>query len=247
MARQEYLAMNPNEEVILEVHRHWINVFPFFVSTAVVVAFGFFVIGYVGANPVSAEKVFPGLTLGIVTPVVALLDILALFILFFAYIVYRQNRIILTNMHFIQITQTGLFARTLSKLSLDELQDVRGTRKGVFATIFNYGEIMIESAGSEPNFFFRPCPDPLNIAEQINDTHEYYEKSKRGKGEKPIQDVAAERTAQGRSEAPDTPPTQQEAPAQPSAAPSNPSSEFPEQVFSNVPPEQQGPPKQPNA
>ncbi len=182
MAKAEYLAMNPNEKVLLEVHRHWSNIFPFFLSTAVVVVFGFFIIGYVGANPASAEKVFPGLTIGLVTPIVALLDIVALFILFFAYIVYRQNRLILTNMHLVQITQTGLFARTLSKLSLDELQDVRGTRKGVLATIFNYGEILIETAGSEPNFFFKPAPDPLNIAEQINDTREYYEKVKQSGG-----------------------------------------------------------------
>lgn len=227
MAQPEYLAMNPNEKILLEVHRHWINVFPFFVSTAVIVAFGFFAIGYVGANPVAAEQVFPGLTIGIVTPVVALLDIVALFILFFAYIVYRQNRIILTNMHFIQITQTGLFARTLSKLSLDELQDVRGTRKGVFATILNYGEIMIESAGTEPNFFFKPAPDPLNIAEQINDTHEYYEKSKRRGGGPSVQDIAAERTAEADPVVAEKTPT--------------PVGEFPDQAFSDVPPNDQTP------
>lgn len=176
MAQPEYLRMNQGEEVILEAHRHWVNIAPFFASTALVIVIGFAMIGYVGGNPAGAERLFPGLTLGIVTPLVALLDVLALVILFFAYTVYRQNKIVLTNMHFIQITQSGLFGRTLSKLSLDELQDVRGSRKGVFGTIFNYGEILIETAGNEENFFFRPAPDPLNIAEKINDTHEYYER-----------------------------------------------------------------------
>jgi uncharacterized membrane protein YdbT with pleckstrin-like domain len=176
MAQPEYLAMNPGEQVIVEAHRHWINVLPFFVSTAIVIVAGFLAIGYVGANPDAASKLFPGLSIGIITPVVALLDIVAIITLFFAYTVYRQNKIILTNMHFIQITQTGLFGRTLSKLSLDELQDVRGSRKGVFGTILNYGEILIETAGNEENFFFRPVSDPLNVAEKINDTHEYYER-----------------------------------------------------------------------
>lgn len=178
---EPYLAMNPGEKVLLEAHRHWINVFPFFVSTAVIILFGFFAIGYTGSNAAAVNAIVPGLTVTILTPIVALLDVLAIIILFFAYIVYRQNRIVLTNMHFIQITQSGLFGRTLSKLSLDELQDVRGTRKGVFGTIFNYGEILIETAGNEENFFFRPAPDPLNIAERINDTHEYYEQQ-RGEG-----------------------------------------------------------------
>ena len=48
MANQDYLTMNPGEEVILEAHRHWVNVLPFFVSTSIVIAFGFFAIGYVG-------------------------------------------------------------------------------------------------------------------------------------------------------------------------------------------------------
>lgn len=177
MAEQNYLSMNPGEEVILEAHRHWVNIAPFFASTTLVIVIGFMIIGYVGSNPVGAERLFPGLSIGIVTPVVALLDVFALTILFFAYAVYRQNKIVLTNMHFIQITQTGLFGRTLSKLSLDELQDVRGSRKGVFGTILNYGEILIETAGNEENFFFRPAPDPLNIAEKINDTHEFYERA----------------------------------------------------------------------
>lgn len=195
MATQDYLTMNPGEEVILEAHRHWINVFPFFVSTTIVIAFGFFIISYVGTNAESAARLFPGLSIGVVTPLVALLDVVALLVLFFAYIVYRQNRIILTNMHFVQITQTGLFGRTLSKLSLDELQDVRGTRKGVFGTILNYGEILIETAGSEENFFFRPAPDPLNIAESINDTHEFYEKAMHTRGGLSDEAIAAEETA----------------------------------------------------
>jgi len=176
MAQPEYLAMNPGEEIILEAHRHWANILPFFVSTILVIIIGFFMIGYIGGNAEAANRLFPGLNLAVVTPLVALLDVVAIVTLFFAYTVYRQNKIVLTNMHFIQITQAGLFGRTLSKLSLDELQDVRGSRKGVFGTIFNYGEILIETAGNEENFFFRPVADPLNVAEKINDTHEYYER-----------------------------------------------------------------------
>lgn len=229
MAEPNYLNLNPEEEVLLEAHRHWVNVLPFFISTAIVIVAGFLAIGYVGSNPESAERLFPGLTVGIVTPVVALLDVLALVILFFAYIVYRQNRIILTNMHFVQITQTGLFARTLSKLSLDELQDVRGTRKGVFGTILNYGEILIETAGNEENFFFRPAPDPLNIAEAINDTHEYYEKSKNVHGGLSDETYAAEKTAQAAANIVPPSPQQQ-----------NPGV-FPDQAFSDPAPDDQPP------
>lgn len=235
MPEPNYLTLNPNEEIILESYRHWVNILPFFISTAVVIIMGFLAIGYVGANPADAERLFPGLTVGIVTPIVALLDVLALAILFFAYIVYRQNRIVLTNMHFVQITQSGLFTRTLSKLSLDELQDVRGTRKGVFGTILNYGEILIETAGNEENFFFRPAPDPLNIAEAINDTHEYYEKSKHGQGGLADETYAAQKTAEAAGVTPPVSPTPTPTPAPPQTG------EFPDQAFSDPSPDDQSP------
>lgn len=182
MAEITSLTLNPGEVVIMEAHRHWANIAPFFASTAIIILAGFSLIGYVGTNA-GAATLLPGITLAIVTPLVAFIDIVALLILFFAYTIYRQNRIVLTNMHFIQITQSGLFGRSLSKLSLDELQDVRGTRNGVFGTIFNYGEILIETAGAQENFFFRPAPNPLAIAETINDTHESYERTHIGEVE----------------------------------------------------------------
>ncbi|MBW3538237.1 PH domain-containing protein [Candidatus Parcubacteria bacterium] len=163
-----YLELDPDERIILTVRRHWISIFPIIVSTILVLMFVAFALGWLGSNPAAVP---PPLTLPLAWSVLAGLGILAAVIGLVAYLVYRQNRIILTNKHYLQINQHGLFHRTVSKLTLDEIQDVRGTKSGFFATVLNYGEILIETAGAEPNFLFRPAGNPLELGESINDAH----------------------------------------------------------------------------
>jgi uncharacterized membrane protein YdbT with pleckstrin-like domain len=168
MDDRTYLQLDPGEEILLTRHRHIVNILPIFVAAVLVTLFAVFGTSVLTAN----QDQFPSF---ISVPMISLgLLVLAglswlLFVV--SYLIYLQTRIILTNKHYIQVTQNGLFGRTVSKLSLDEIQDVRGTRKGLLPTIFNYGEILIETAGKEENFFFRPVTDPLDLAETINDAH----------------------------------------------------------------------------
>jgi hypothetical protein len=165
-----YLDLEPGERRILTARRHWIAFFPLVVSTVLLLAFASYGLGWVAANPTRLA----GIPVGVVALFLTSLAGLAIIILIIAYLIHIQNRIILTNRYYIQITQTGLFGRTVSKLTLDEIQDVRGTKRGFFPTILNYGEMLIETAGEEENFRFRPVGNPFEIAEQINDAHQHF-------------------------------------------------------------------------
>ncbi len=165
--------LNPGEELVSIFRRHIINLVPIIVSTVLVVLVSTFAQGWLTLH----QSDFPGLPVPLITTALMVLSLLSIAILVIAFFIFRQNRVILTNQHVIEITQSGLFGRTLSKFSLDELQDVRGSRTGFFATILNYGEVLIETAGEEENFLFRPVGDPLAVAEVINDTHEQFERA----------------------------------------------------------------------
>ncbi len=170
---ETYMTLNPGEEVLYIYHRHIINYVPVIVATVLVLLASAFAQSWLTAN----TNVFGSLvSAATVTTLIMVVDLLMIVVAVVAYIIFRQNRVILTNQHLTQITQTGLFGRVLSKFSLDELQDVKGTRKGVLPTLLNYGEILIETAGENENFVFRPVGDPLTVAETINDAHEIFEK-----------------------------------------------------------------------
>lgn len=168
-----YLELDPGEEIVFVRHRHIINLIPIAISTILVALALLYISGWLAVN---ADKVPAGIPISLVNMGLAILGILAAATFLAAIIVFLQNKIILTNRHYMQIDQFGLFNRSVNKLRLDEIQDVRGTRKGFFATLLSYGEILIETAGNEPNFLFKPVGDPLNVAEAINDCRHQYRK-----------------------------------------------------------------------
>lgn len=174
MAQESYMVLNPGEEVLNVYHRHFISYFPVLLSTILVLGASFFAETWLTANTSLFNSFVSAATL---TSLIMAVDFLMIVVAIVAFIIFRQNRIVLTNQHLIQITQSGLFHRVLSKFSLDELQDVKGTRSGVLATILDYGEILIETAGEDENFLFRPIGRPLEAGEAINDAHETFERT----------------------------------------------------------------------
>jgi uncharacterized membrane protein YdbT with pleckstrin-like domain len=114
------------------------------------------------------------LPVGLVGITLILILCLALLILALGIFVYRQNYLILTNMHLIQVEQRGIFNREVSQLSLARLQDVSGKRVGVIATLFDFGNMEVQSAGEHEKFIFRNAPSPQELADMCLQAHEAY-------------------------------------------------------------------------
>lgn len=163
--------LNPDEKIIRVVHRHFINIFPVFVATGIVlllVLFGAFNLGL--HADVVKEFASPALLNSILVVLAGLMVVVALA----AFIIFRQNRIVVTNQNLSQIEQFGLFGRKVARLNLEDVQDVTGRRSGFFATILNYGDLVVETAGEQANFVFKQAPDPTGLAAFINMTHRLY-------------------------------------------------------------------------
>jgi uncharacterized membrane protein YdbT with pleckstrin-like domain len=99
---------------------------------------------------------------------------LIFFILFIATYIYRQNKLIVTDQNLIQILQGGLFARKVSRLSVSNVEDVSANQRGFLPTFFNYGTLVVQTAGEMENFIFPYCPNPNKFADQILDARQAY-------------------------------------------------------------------------
>lgn len=86
--------------------------------------------------------------------------IVAVMIVLLASLVYRQNRLIVTDRNITQVLQNGLFSRKVSQLNMVNVEDVTSEQKGIFATMLGYGSLVIETAGEQANFKFTYCPKP---------------------------------------------------------------------------------------
>ena len=69
---------------------------------------------------------------------------------------------------------TYLFTRQVSQLNLAKVQDVSADQIGVFAHMFNYGTLEVETAGEAANFKFLYTPDAGRVSKLIIEAHQNY-------------------------------------------------------------------------
>lgn len=159
-----------NETVIREVNRHWVDLLPVIVSSSVSILLAIVLI-YISARYGGQVSFLPS---GFVTVLALVLVALGFAIMSVGLYIYRQNKIILTDMHLIEVVQRGLFSRSVSQLSMIRVQDVSAVRKGLFATILDYGSIEVETAGEDDNFVFNLAPHPQQLADECLAIHEKF-------------------------------------------------------------------------
>ncbi len=117
------------------------------------------------------QTTFPSLLLdSLIYPLLVLLAsvyYLTVWIVFFtAFIDYYLDFWIVTNDRIVNVEQR-LFARTVSELELYKIQDVTGESKGFLQTMFNYGNVYVQTAGATERFTFEEVPKPREVASRI--------------------------------------------------------------------------------
>lgn len=85
---------------------------------------------------------------------------------------YVGNIIIITNEKITQHLYLTIFNRKISQLSVGNVEDVTVTQVGIFARVFNYGTLVIETAGEQQNYTFTYTPHPYESAKLIVGAHE---------------------------------------------------------------------------
>lgn len=86
---------------------------------------------------------------------------------FQSFIDYWLDVFILTDKRILDIEQKGLFNRTVSELRLYRTQDVTAEVKGFWHTMFDYGDIYVQTAGEQERFHFELVAHPNRVAKQI--------------------------------------------------------------------------------
>jgi hypothetical protein len=158
-----------DEEIYLVVREHWVNLF------LKVVVWMFFAAMLILFNRYAKEGI-PALFEGTWGQVTLLFtQIYTLFLslsLFLIFVFYYLNIQIVTNLRIVDIDQVGLFSHVISELHIDKIEDVTSEVKGVFGTIFNYGDVYVQTAAAVDRFEFTSVPNPAAIEKMILDLYE---------------------------------------------------------------------------
>ncbi len=88
-------------------------------------------------------------------------------IAFYSITMYALDVWIVTDKRIIDSTQHGFFSRKISELHLPRIQDISVNVSGFLQTVFKYGDLHVQTAGTEERFNFLQVPDPNLVKDSI--------------------------------------------------------------------------------
>jgi len=155
----------PNEHVVLFLRRQWfallVIVFTFMLLTGVPLA-----IGWYFQESIQSWMVHP--VIGPLFVILGSMYFLSIWLFaFLEFTDYYLDTWIITNERIINIEQEGLFHRTASELDLAAVQDTTAEIRGILQTVFTYGQVFIQTAGSKGRFHFKNIHDPEHVKELV--------------------------------------------------------------------------------
>ncbi|OGZ60569.1 MAG: hypothetical protein A2919_01670 [Candidatus Spechtbacteria bacterium RIFCSPLOWO2_01_FULL_43_12] len=156
------------EKIILQKRRHWYAIASessvlFFAAFVPIAVFAWFVLG------LPYEAVKQALPLAIF----ALASwLLVIWIIFFIYWTnYYLDILIVTNKRVIDIEQRGLFSRDIAETSVVNIQDIKIEILGILATLWDFGNIHIQTAGETREMIVRDIANPHEVRKRISEQH----------------------------------------------------------------------------
>ena len=86
---------------------------------------------------------------------------------FYSLTMYTLDVWIVTDRRIIDSTQHGFFNRTISELHISRIQDISVNIGGPIQTFFHFGDLKVQTAGTEEKFDFIQIPNPEEVKNEI--------------------------------------------------------------------------------
>jgi len=90
------------------------------------------------------------------------------------FLLWSINVYIVTSKRLLHIRHTGLFKKMVNETPLDRILNVSFSTKGIFSTLFNYGDVFVQIVGLEHSLILQDVPQPLKVKDFIWEIHHTY-------------------------------------------------------------------------
>lgn len=158
------------EGIVVVIRKHWLV----FVLRLLVLLFGA-LLPLLAAGLLPQDALQNLSSIGGVDTTATFLYIVWLFILWiFAFAMWTNYFLdiwIVTDKRLIDIDQKGLFRREITTTRLEKVQDVTVAVEGVLGTLFGFGNIVIHTAGDNPDIYIRNALNPGGAKERIMEAY----------------------------------------------------------------------------
>lgn len=162
----KFIEQEPNEQIILFLRQHGITNVPWIFLALLAIFLPFIVIQL---------DISLGTNFLINVPNQALIGGLVIYyMLIIAYIIeqflfWYFNIYIVTNLHLVDINFNSLLSRDIIELEFRDVESVATDIRGIFASLFNFGDVSVKTAAEKVPVVFARVPRPDLVADIIQD------------------------------------------------------------------------------
>lgn len=146
-----FLKLEDNEyvEFAFKRARVWLNLILGSLSAGLILILLAFLLVLMGQSSIDATGVsFLYIILGALLFAVLLAGL-------FTVIVYRGNRLFVTNKHVIQLTMISPMANSVNMIDLSSIEDTSFSQNGIMQKLFGYGTFRLATVGEETTYTFK--------------------------------------------------------------------------------------------
>ncbi len=165
MNLSHFIRQKSYEKILHRIRRHpitFFSIFLFFIVLVLLPLAVFYVLGPQISVWTEKDAAFVALTL------LGSAYFVGIILFFYSnFIDFYLDTLIVTNDRLIDMEQNGLFSRTIAEVDLYQIQDVTSEVNGFFATMFKYGNLIIQTAGSVPKFVVHNIHNPHHLRQEL--------------------------------------------------------------------------------
>ncbi len=154
------VTLQPGEELVQLVRRHPIFIILQVILITAMTLLAIIVLSWLTARSPDLVTVCAVLIVGAVA--------VGLLVGFFAVYRYMNDLWLITNQRLIDSLKTSPFNHQVSSTSLRHVQNTSIVKSGILATLFNFGDIVCQTASTDGSFELRDVPQPTEVLNEID-------------------------------------------------------------------------------
>lgn len=157
-SRAHFATQEEKEKIILLLRKHWITNLSWF-FLAIICFFA----------PL-ALRVFP--IIEFLPERYQLMSVIMWYLLLTAFIFEKFltwffNVYLVTDERLVDVDFYNLIYKQITEAKIDKIQDITFRVGGVVRSLFNYGDVLVQTAGAEPNLEFEAVPNPEKVVKVL--------------------------------------------------------------------------------
>lgn len=163
------IEFDDQEDLVTEVRKHWFGLLLLW-TVGLLATISVTIVPLILSGQLDLFSTSTNDTSGLGPAFIAvglLLGVLSFMATFLLAIMYTKNVIFVTTDKIAQVKYTGLIHRKISQLGIGDVQDVTVSQNTIPSRIFNYGTLIVETAGEQNNYTFTYVPKPYQESKAI--------------------------------------------------------------------------------